>query len=91
MVRKLEESTIVNDTTSTEEIELLEDILAELQKMNEEEVIEVPGTEIEEVYTEFQQAVIENQQVDNSISLGVFGMLLFLIGILLAKVTFRRL
>ena len=83
-------TTTVPETSESKDTELLEEILLELQKMNEEEVVEEPVEEVEEVYTEFQQAVIENQQVDNSISIGLLGMLLFLVGVILAKITFRK-
>lgn len=83
-------TTTVPETNESKDTELLEEILLELQKMNEEEVVEEPVEEVEEVYTEFQQAVIENQQVDNSISIGLLGMLLFLVGVVLAKITFRK-
>ena len=87
--------TIITTTESNEstDTELLEQILVELQKMNEEPVedsTEEPGTETEEIFTEFQQLVIENQQIENSVSIGVFGMLLFLVGVLLARITFRK-
>ena len=76
--------------TEAYDTELLEQILAELQEMNEEPVLEELETEtITEI--NFEETLLTNQRVSNSLQLCSLAILLLLYGSLLARIIFRKL